>query len=94
MKYKGMLKVYKTLAAKFLEDHDNVLANRSCNDWDWPADWTDGEKREFARAMIVYNERRANPSMADVEKVVEDGLPDFAVCGLLAHLLKQDCGDI
>ena len=42
-----MTRKQKALAVQFLKDHAANLSNRGCNDWEFPADWTESERAEF-----------------------------------------------
>jgi hypothetical protein len=37
------------LASRILREHSKSLSNRSCNDWDFPEDFTTADKAEFVR---------------------------------------------
>jgi hypothetical protein len=52
-----MLATYKRLRliADFLDDAAYRASNRSCNDWSWPADWSNSERAEMVREMLRAN---------------------------------------
>jgi hypothetical protein len=70
----------RKLAADLLYLAADEFANHGCNDWDWPADWSDEERRDFAARYAAYN--------GDDETY--DTLPDFAVMGFLGSMLEGD----
>lgn len=51
--------------AAMLRDYSETLGNRSCNDKDWPVDWTLGQRANFIRAFFLYNSGTSKPG--DVE---------------------------
>ena len=70
------------LAADMMRAYSDALGSNGCNDWDFPADWTEAEKAEFCLAEEVWN---GSPQDFDPDNLV---LPDFAVAGFLAAQLK------
>lgn len=71
----------KRLAAQFLAEAADQYGNHSCNDWDFPHDWTAEERTEFCRACHAWN---ATPQDFDPKHL---HLPDFAVMSYLASAL-------
>jgi hypothetical protein len=71
------------LAAQLLEEASDQYSNHVCNDWDFPADWTIEERREFVRQMYEWN---GNPEDIDQDHL---DVPDFWVMGFLAEQLRK-----
>lgn len=74
----------KKLAAAMLNEYSSALANKCCNDWDFPEDWSFEENAEFCKG---YHEWNGDPEEFN-EAWLE--LPDFAVAAYLAHLMVSD----
>ena len=74
----------KTLAVGFLKEFGSVLCNRSCNDWDFPADWTHEEKCTFMREFLEWN---GTPEDFDEERL---WISDACVAQFLAHKIASD----
>jgi len=64
-----------------LEEYSDALSCSSCNDWEFPIDWTLQDKQEFVKAAHEWN--------GDPEEYDKDNLrmPDFFVASYLSHLL-------
>ncbi|MBV9186627.1 MAG: hypothetical protein JO093_13480 [Acidobacteria bacterium] len=74
------------LAADMLSDYADKLSNASCNDWEWPEEWTQEEAKDFAARLWSWftDDGSAFPE--------RDGWPvlsDSWVAGYLADLLGQ-----
>jgi hypothetical protein len=74
----------KQLAAAMLNDYSEHLGCTSCNDWDFPEDWTHQEQVEFCKG---YHEWNGDPEEFSENRLY---LPDFAVAGYLAHLMIKE----
>lgn len=46
------------LASCLLDMAAEEFGTRICNDWRWPKDWTEAERRELAVAMVADNVRK------------------------------------
>ncbi len=73
----------RALAAALLDQYSDDLGNRSCNDWDFPENWTPEEVADFCKGA---EEQNGTPEEFDPH---DPSLPDFAVATYLAHLLRQ-----
>jgi len=84
-----MHKRYTKLAAQFLEEYSDVRGNAGCNDWDYPDDWDETQRKRFTRQCIAFNECRELETVTDQE--VEDEMPlaDFCAISLIAHMLAN-----
>jgi hypothetical protein len=71
------------LAAQFLTDHADRLGNDGCNDWEFPADWTEQERIDFVKGFHQHN---GDPENFNPDRLV---LPNFAVAGFLGAILKR-----
>lgn len=71
----------KDLAADFLRELTRIQGNAGCNDWRFPAHWTQKMKEEFTQGYHRYNNSADD---FDPDFLV---LPDFAVTSYLAYLL-------
>lgn len=89
-----MNKKHVLLAASFLASASERLSLNGCNDWDWPVDWTEEERKEFATIMVSDNVGR-NPEdfteedKQDVEELTKHGPPDWWVALVLGKILKK-----
>lgn len=73
----------QALASQMLDDYAETLSNRSCNDWDFPEDWTPEEARAFAAEVSTFG-REGDPIPERDDFPV---LMDTEVAGYLARLL-------
>ena len=71
------------LLMKFLDELDDVFSCAGCNDWDFPADWTNEEKIKFVKEFHNYN---GDPEEFDEEFL---HMADFSVLGLLKKKLEN-----
>jgi hypothetical protein len=69
------------LAGDLLEKGSDLLSNKSCNDWDFPADWSEEEKIEFVQSMFQQN---GNPQEFDSSNL---NVPDWWVASFLSQQL-------
>lgn len=76
----------KILAAQMLNEAADVYGDKSCNDWEWPKDWTHEERVIFCREYHAWN--------CDPESFSESHLhlPDYAVMKFLASKLYVQLG--
>jgi hypothetical protein len=79
------------LAGDLLHRAADQMGNAGCNDWQWPADWTREERREFATALVAENVRKApaelgKDELAEVRHLTrgKEGPPDWWVARFLA----------
>lgn len=73
----------------------DTFGNRGCNDYDWPDDWTDDQKRSFILARYVRNSATTLDGGPELEELTDDLAslrcpPDFVCASTLAYLLKQE----
>lgn len=52
------------LASEMLDAAADHYGNHGCNDWDYPARWTDAEREEFGRAVGRWNSNEADYDLA------------------------------
>lgn len=71
------------LAASLLNDYSDALGNRGCNDWEFPADWTQQERIAFVREYHEWNGDPEEFSAAFLH------LPDFAVAAFLSYKIRS-----
>ena len=74
----------KLIAASMLKELSSKLGNECCNDWSFPASWSEDEKITFVKEYHDWN--------GDPEEFLETHLhlPDFCVASFLAHKLRND----
>lgn len=77
----------KLLLLSMLDEAEEALGNRCCNDFEFPECWSEKEKIDFVKEFHDYN--------GDPEEFNESHLyiADFCAFGLLAHKLKKSMGD-
>lgn len=75
------------LASELLENHSDVLSNRSCNDWDFPEDWTLEEKQAMVKEIAELN---GNLKEYDPQMLY---LSDWQVASFLSSKLKELIND-
>lgn len=70
------------LAAKMLDSLSDILSNRGCNDFEFPANWSKEEKIKFVKGFHYWN--------GDPEEFDENNLymADFSVSSFLAERLR------
>ncbi len=68
------------LAGEFLDQAADILGNRGCNDWEWPIDWTEQERKEFVLCMMADNG-------TDLGKMTEDQKEDMGITSSMALLI-------
>jgi len=78
-----------------LQQLSDILGNRNCNDREWPADWTDDEKREFIRLHHWLNSRtkdEGDPEWQESQDDLRDlRCPsDFVFPAVFATLLESE----
>jgi len=54
-----------SVAASLLDTASEAFSNRICNDWDWPSDWSEDERR---RAFRLYHEWNGDLDEVDDEE--------------------------
>ena len=73
-----MNKKWQIMAGNMLVDMADVLSCRGCNDWKWPEQWTQDERRELATQMVIDNVRKrsvdelTDEEKADIDNFVKD----------------------
>lgn len=70
----------RLLVINLLRGYSEMLSNTGCNDWDFPDDWTEEEKRTFLDEYDWYNSGGEERS---------ENIPDYAVASFLAHRLAE-----
>lgn len=66
------------LLLKMLEDYSDILGNKCCNDWDYPSDWDEKDKKAFYKLTQYYNkDEEATPSQ------------DWIAVGTVANMVKS-----
>jgi hypothetical protein len=73
----------KKLAAKMLNKLSDILGNNSCNDFDFPEDWSKQERQLF---IAEYHIENGDPEEFDYNCI---NLQDFCVADLLADKLRE-----
>lgn len=58
------------LAGELLDNAAGRYSNDGCNDWGWPEDWSEEERREFA--IAVAEDNLGKPLSGFTEEEVED----------------------
>ena len=71
------------LAAKMLDMYSKSLGNNTCNDFDFPSNWTEDEKKSF---VFDYHEWNGDPEEFSEKHL---SLPDFAISSFLAVKLDN-----
>lgn len=71
------------LAGELLEQASHEFANHGCNDWNFPNNWTENERKEIVQAM---HEDNGNPEEFDPEHL---SVPDWWIMAFLAGRLKK-----
>jgi hypothetical protein len=92
-----MNKKWLRLAVMFLEEHSDVLGCAGSNDWKWPTDWTESERRELVSQMMVQNfngklvSQFTENEREEMEHMIvgDYGPSDFWVCSFLAKQLQK-----
>jgi hypothetical protein len=69
------------LAAEFLEKAADKFSSHGCNDWEFPANWDDAEKRGFIKAI---HEDNGDPENFDPDNL---HIPDWLAMSFLASWL-------
>ncbi len=77
------------LAADLLEKAALATAPGT-TDWQFPEDWTEAEKHEFALGEAIFAVTRNEDDTSDGVYPDESPPPDFAVMGYLAELLRVE----
>ena len=81
------------LAADMLDLAADEFGNHGCNDYNYPKDWTEGERREFALAMQADNVSKPvgelTPEEIEEAEYDVDGTQDWAVMRFLASELRK-----
>ncbi len=77
-----------TLAADLLDKAAEKAAGTY--DWQFPADWTEAEKHDFAVAEAILSTAKNGDDSPGPVYPDEAPPPDFAVMGYLAELLRQE----
>ena len=73
----------KQIAATMLENYSEYLANRICNDFDWPGNWTNEEITKFTKDFHDWN---GDPEEYEQGDILSS---DHAVSSFLAHKLES-----
>jgi len=70
------------LAIQMLSDYSDSLGDNSCNDFEFPEDWSEIEKSQFTLEYHIDN--------GDIEEFAVGDIinSDFCVAGLLSEKLK------
>lgn len=74
----AMTPAIRHLAAQMLDEYADRLGNDGCNDWHFPASWTEEEWRAFTARYAEWNGAPVG------------ALTNFAVAAFLAHLLRGE----
>jgi hypothetical protein len=82
------------LAGELLELASEKFSNKGCNDWDWPADFTDEDRQKMAAAMVAGNVGKSVSQLtadetAEVADLARRGPPDWWVMSFLAKRLSE-----
>lgn len=86
------------LAGQLLEEAAGVVARRCCNDWPWPADWSQADRVRLAFAMVRDNYKIPDGTALSTEQHEEVmrltcgkyGPADWWVMKFLADRLKTE----
>jgi hypothetical protein len=98
-----MKKKWLKLAGEMLSNHASILGEAGCNDWKWPADWTQDERLEFVTLMVSDNVSRAPADFTeedeeDVENMASNdtdyGPPDWLVAQVLATIIEKEVAKV
>jgi hypothetical protein len=85
MKFGLNLKEIK-LVKQFLEFLSVELSRKSCNDFDFPSNWSEDDVRVFIRQYHQWNENKVSPEDYDPEDL---HLPDYCVVSILAEKIDN-----
>ena len=86
------------LAGGLLDRAASDMSNAGCNDWEWPANWTNEQKKELTIAIMEDNLKKGLDEFTEDEKeelehyvLGSHGPSDWMVARFLAEqLLKQN----
>ena len=73
------------LAAEELDLSAEALSRDVCNDWSFPASWSDVQRKNLIRA---YHEFNGDPDNIEADIAAERPPPDFGVHAFLAFVLR------
>lgn len=73
-----------SVAADMLEMAADKFSNHGCNDWNWPADWTEDEKDICRQSMSIAN----NDQSYDPEDWEYVG--DWQMMSFLSKVLREE----
>lgn len=59
-------------AADMLDTMSNHFSSHTCNDYEWPSNWTGDQKRAFLREVYRYNSGITEEGGPEVEDLLED----------------------
>lgn len=76
------------LAARLLQSASNQFANHGCNDWSFPENWSDHEKKDFMKHYLEYHHINEEP---DPDRMP---LPDCSVMEFLAHRMIDGAHEV
>ena len=91
----------RILAADMLDRLGDLLANQSCNDWEWPRYWSPQERAAFVSECYRFNSgttlKDGGPELDDLTHDIQRlgdradtfGPPDFHVAHVLANMLRE-----
>lgn len=81
---------------RLLDRAADVFSNHGCNDWEYPEDWMEQDRREFASEMVRFNygiKHEDSPLTADeqedLERWTKHGPPDWLVMRYLAKRFQE-----
>lgn len=72
------------IVQSMMQDYSEVLANKRCNDWNFPENWTQKEKEIFTKHYYAWNgdPENYNPNYLHIN--------DSSVAAFLAYKMTQD----
>lgn len=73
----------RKLAGQLLNAYSEDLSNRGCNDWEYPPDWTEGERQRFAEFYWAWT---GDPDAYDPD---DTRLQDWMVASYLGARLSS-----
>jgi hypothetical protein len=79
------------LLKDFLDDYSQVLSNNSCNDWNFPEDWTQEEVDEFV-GLYTFANFPSNPNGDGVcysNWAKNRYMPDSCVLAVLRYKMER-----
>jgi hypothetical protein len=86
---------WKAVAAGMLRSASSQFSSHSCNDWEWPADWSQAERVALFAAMLCHNVGRTENDLTQQDREDIEGMcrgkygpPDWWVMRFLADALE------